>query len=242
MTRSTRRSNLPALVAKPLAFGALVLLAAGCALGGAEDDGKSSAAAQGTPHEGEAGAAGASAGGSGGAAGAETGGAAGTAATASGGSSGAAGAGGSEQPPPPVCKEGEKLCSTGCAAIGPENGCGSVGCSPCNTPPANSKGTCDGALCDFECLPGFARKGFACVAEGTGGTGGSGGGTGGSGAGGAGGSSGSSSGGTGGGLQICVAPCKASESSSQLLCMAACMSKGGAGLCAPALNCCVCGN
>lgn len=232
-TRSTLVSKLPLIVAKPLAIGGLALLAMGCAVGGEEDDGRSSSAAQGSGGAGaETGVGGAGAGGAAGAAGAESGGAGGTAATTAGGAAGAAGAAGAGGgQPPPVCKDDEKLCTTGCVTKGPENGCGSTGCAPCGKPPANSKPTCDGALCEFECLPGFARSGFACVPEGTGGSGGSGG---------SGGASGGA-GGSGGGLQVCVAPCTPSDPKSQFLCLAACVSKGGAGLCAPALNCCVCG-
>jgi len=160
--------------------------------------------------------------------------------TASGGAANAQGGGdtGGSAGAPPKCESGEKICGTSCVAKTPEVGCGSAGCTPCNKPPANSKPTCDGAFCDFECLPGFHKDGFACVSSQGGGTGGSGG-SGGSGSG-SGGSSGST-GGSGGGLNICVAPCTPSEPTSQFLCMAACVSKGGMGLCAPALNCCVCG-
>jgi hypothetical protein len=173
---------------------------------------------------------------SGGEAGATDDGLAGAAPTTSGGSAGLGGGDetGGAAGAPPVCSSGEKLCDTGCVETTPEVGCGSFGCTPCNTPPANSKPICNGAMCDFECLPGFTQQGFACVStQGTGG--------GGSGGSGGTGGSGSSSGGSGGGSNVCVAQCNPSDPTSQFLCVAACVSKGGFGLCAPALNCCVCG-
>jgi hypothetical protein len=226
---------------RTIAISCFALLAVGCAMGESVNDDQSAFAAAGAAAgaggaESTAGAAGES---SGGEAGAPDDGPGASPIVSGGG--GAAGAGddpgGGEAGAPPMCQSGEKLCESGCVELTPEVGCGSYGCTPCNTPPANSKATCNGALCDFECLPGFTQNGFACVP--TGGTGGSGG----SGSGGSGGSGGSSSGsgGTGGSPSMCVAPCNPSDSTSQFLCVAACVSKGGLGLCAPALNCCVCG-
>jgi len=207
-------------------------------MGESVNDDQSAFAAAGT-----AGAGGADS--AGGAAGEGSGGEAGTPSDGPGASpiisgGGAAGAGGEDNGgaagAPPVCDAGQKLCEEGCEEMTPENGCGSYGCTPCNTPPANSQAICNGSLCDFQCLPGFKQDGFSCVPTGGGGSGGSGSG----GSGGTGGASGGS-GGTGGSSSMCVAPCNPSDSTSQFLCVAACVSKGGVGLCAPALNCCICG-
>lgn len=183
------------------------------------------------------GSGGAATGGAAGAAGASEGGGAGDTPTAAGGAAGAGSGGdtGGAAGSPPSCEAGEKLCESGCAEIAPEVGCGSLACVPCKSPPANAKGICNGALCDFECLPGFVQQGFACVSQGGGGTGGTGGSSGSGGAGASGGT-----GGTGGGASLCVAPCTPSDPKAQFLCAAACALSGGFGLCAPALNCCVC--
>ena len=222
--------------------GLVVLFAVGCATGEDVADGQSAVAA--------AGAAGAGAldstGGSGsggsaalGAAGAPDYGTGGSASSSTGGSAGSdeetGGTAGNVK-----CASGEKLCESGCVAVTPEVGCGSAGCSPCNTPPANSKATCAEAFCEFECLPGFTRQGFACVStQGSGGSGGSGGTPSAGGAPGAGGNG--ASGGSGGSGQLCGPACNPSDPTSQFLCAAACVAKGGFGICAPALNCCVCG-
>ncbi|GMV14261.1 MAG: hypothetical protein HS104_31365 [Polyangiaceae bacterium] len=224
-------------MSKTFALVCFALLGVGCALGEEVSDDKSAVAAA-EPAAGAGGEPGSSEGGAAGlgAAGAPDDGTGGDTPTSSGGAANAQGGDtGGSAGAPPMCASGEKLCDTGCVERTPEVGCGSVGCTPCNKPPANSKPTCDGALCDFECLPGFVRSGFACVSEQGGGTGGSGG------SGGSSGSGGAAAGGSGGGLNVCVAPCTPSDPTSQFLCVAACVSKGGVGLCAPALNCCVCG-
>lgn len=221
---------------KSFAMLCLVALGAGCAMSESVSDDQSAVSGNGSAASGGAadvtGPGGAASGGAAGAAGASNGGAAGEAPRASGGAAGE-GSGGGAAGSPPSCSADEKLCEAGCAAITPEVGCGSLACVPCQTPPVNSKAICNGALCDFECLPGFTQQGFACVSTQGGG------GSGGSGSGGTGGTSGA--GGTGGGASLCVAPCTPSDAQAQLLCAAACALKGGFGLCAPALNCCVCG-
>jgi hypothetical protein len=221
------------LVTRFILIGCVALLSVGCAMSEAVGDNKGEVAAAGA-----AGAGGAAQSSSGGAAGASD---SHTLDDPSGGPSpsvgGSAGAGG-EAGSAAECKDGEKLCETGCVAVTPAVGCGSWGCAPCNTPPANSKPICNGALCDFECLPGFVQQGFACVsAQGSGGSGGSGGtsGSGGASAGGGG------TAGTGGGSSSCTVACNPSDPQSQFICFTACAMSGGVGLCAPGLNCCVCG-
>jgi hypothetical protein len=214
-------------------MGCLALFSVGCVMGEQVNEHKSEVASAGSGGSDSAiGSAETSPGGAAGAPDDETGGAS---PSASGGSAGAA-------DDVADCASDEKLCDAGCVPVTPEVGCGSYSCTPCNTPPANSKPICDGALCEFECLPGFTRDGFACVSEqGGGGSGGSSGGSGGSGSSGASGSGAGSTGGAGGGTNLCAAPCNPSDPQAQFLCFAACAASGGVGLCAPALNCCVCG-
>lgn len=151
----------------------------------------------------------------GGVGGTATGGTGGTGGTATGGSGGATG-----------CPSGQKKCGGICVQPNPGIGCTLNDCTACPQPPPNSTWFCNNNTCDFTCTAGYIKQGQTCISTGSGGT-----------------SSGGAPGGGGtGGGGLCPAPCDASDPGSQFVCFSFCVFSGGAGLCVPGLNCCLCGS
>lgn len=139
----------------------------------------------------------------------------GTGGTSNGGSGGATG-----------CPAGQKKCGGICVQPNPGIGCTLNDCTACPQPPANSTWFCNSNTCDFTCTAGYVKQGQTCISTGSGGT-----------------SSGGAPGGGGtGGGGLCPAPCDASDPASQFVCLSFCIFSGGAGLCVPGLNCCLCGS
>jgi hypothetical protein len=157
---------------------------------------------------------------SGGSAGVATGGVGGTATGGTGGTAtGGGGSGGGG------CTSDKKLCGGLCVAPNPGIGCNLTDCTACPQPPSNSTWTCTGTTCDFVCAAGYVKQGQTCISTGSGGT-----------------SSGGAPGGGGtGGGGVCQA-CDPSDPASQFICFSFCVFSGGAGLCVPGLNCCLCGS
>jgi hypothetical protein len=153
----------------------------------------------------------------GGTAGVATGGVGGSATGGTGGATGGTGGG---------CGAGQKLCGGICVQPNPGIGCTLNDCTACPQPPANSTWFCNNNTCDFTCTAGYVKQGQTCISTGSGGT-----------------SSGGAPGGGGtGGGGLCPAPCDASDPGSQFVCFSFCVFSGGAGLCVPGLNCCLCGS
>jgi hypothetical protein len=135
-----------------------------------------------------------------------------------GGATGGSGGGG--------CPSGQKSCGGVCVQPNPGIGCTLNDCNACPQPPPNSTWFCNSGTCDFTCTAGYVKQGQTCISTGSGGS-----------------SSGGAPGGGGtGGGGLCPAPCDASDPGSQFVCFSFCVFSGGAGLCLPGLNCCVCGS
>jgi hypothetical protein len=204
-------------------------------IGNTNDSGLGTGGDAGTTGVGGTSASGGSGGGSpGGSGGAPSGGSAGVASggvggTGAGGAGGGTGGGTGGVPTgggggTTGCGTGEKKCGGVCVVPNPGIGCNLTDCNACPQPPANSQWFCNSGTCDFTCLNGYVKQGQTCISTGQGGT-----------------SSGGAPGGGGtGGGGLCPAPCDPSDPQAQFVCFAFCAFSGGAGLCVPGVNCCVC--